>query len=254
MTLEELRAIAASVGERRGWDFSRMRTERDPTPWEYVEVVRPYLHPSTSVLDIGTGGGEVLIKLAPHFGCGVGIDVDPAMVGAAQENTPPALQERVSFKVMDAAELQFPDECFDLVLNRHCTIHVEPIVRVLYPGGVFITQQVGRRNTRNILAAFAWGADSYGENWWQDLTEIAARFEESGCTIIARGEYDVCYWFSDLESFIFWLKAAPFPEEIDLERNWRRIDDVLARFHSARGIETNEHRELLIVRKRQESI
>lgn len=76
MTLEELQYIAASVSERRGWDFSRVRDDRDPVPWDYAEVVRRYLQPSGRVLDIGTGGGERFLALAPHFGTGVDIDAD----------------------------------------------------------------------------------------------------------------------------------------------------------------------------------
>ena len=40
MTLEELERIAAAVDERRGWDFSRVRDDRDPVPWDYASVVR----------------------------------------------------------------------------------------------------------------------------------------------------------------------------------------------------------------------
>ena len=62
MTLKELKRIAASVGERQGWDFSRVRDERDPVPWDYLDVVRNYLRPSDRVLDVGTGGGEKFLS------------------------------------------------------------------------------------------------------------------------------------------------------------------------------------------------
>jgi hypothetical protein len=32
MKLDELQQIYEQVGERRGWDFSRMKTEREPVP------------------------------------------------------------------------------------------------------------------------------------------------------------------------------------------------------------------------------
>src|SRR4051812_47552896 len=99
MTRDELRQIAASVAPRHGWDFSRMRVDRDPAPWEYSEVVRRYLRPTDAVLDVGTGGGERFLELAPHFGSGIGIDPDPAMIAAARENTPASLAEKVSFQV-----------------------------------------------------------------------------------------------------------------------------------------------------------
>ena len=63
-----------------------MRDQRDPVPWDYLTVVRQYLRPTDHVLDVGTGGGENFLALAPHFGTGVGVDVDPAMIAASQRN------------------------------------------------------------------------------------------------------------------------------------------------------------------------
>ena len=40
ITFDELKRIAESVGEPRGWDFSRLRDARDPVPWDYADVVR----------------------------------------------------------------------------------------------------------------------------------------------------------------------------------------------------------------------
>lgn len=249
MPLEELLCTAERISTRRGWDFSRVREDRDPVPWEYGDLVRRYLRPTTRVLDIGTGGGEKLLSLAPSFGSGTGVDSDPMMVQVALENTPPSLQGKVSFQVMDAADLRFPPASFEVVLNRHCTVFSAPVVRVLRPGGVFVTQQVGRRTTENILAVFGWGPESYGEDWWQEMGFLADEFERHGCQVVARAEYNVRYWFQDLESLFFWFLAAPFPEEITVEKHWRQIDEVITRYTTPRGIETNEHRELLIVRK-----
>ena len=86
MTLEELRCIAASVGERRGWDFSRVRDEREPVPWDYIDVVRHYLRPSDRVLDVGSGGGEKFLALATHFGTGIGVDASTEMTWVAFKN------------------------------------------------------------------------------------------------------------------------------------------------------------------------
>ncbi|MCK4450124.1 MAG: methyltransferase domain-containing protein [Anaerolineae bacterium] len=55
--------------------------------------------------------------------------------------------DQVSFEVMRAEALGFPDAAYDVVLNRHVSLYVEEIVRVLRSDGTFITQQVGGRNT-----------------------------------------------------------------------------------------------------------
>ena len=57
------------------------------------------------------------------------------------------------------------------------------------------------------------------------------------------------YWFRDLESLVFWLKAVPLPEPFDLEKHWEGINYTLRNYNTPRGIETNEHRKLLIGQK-----
>ena len=43
----------------------------------------------------------------------------------------------------EPAPMPFDPGAFDLVLNRHASYHPREIARVLAPGGVFLTQQVG---------------------------------------------------------------------------------------------------------------
>lgn len=160
VTPGELWTIARDVGELSGWDFSAARHERDPVPWDYQDVVGRYVRPGSRVLDIGTGGGEQFLKLVPLIGTGTGIDASPDMVAAARADTPAECAGKVSFAVMDAGRLELPDASFDLVLNRHAPVYAAEIVRVLRPGGVFITQQVGRRNTQSIFSAFGWESNA----------------------------------------------------------------------------------------------
>ncbi|MFC1960324.1 class I SAM-dependent methyltransferase [Chloroflexota bacterium] len=250
LTRESLLKIAASVDERHGWDFTHVRDLRDPVPWSYGEVVRHYLTPTTRVLDVGTGGGERFINLASYFGQGVGIDLSPAMVDTARGNLTPTLAAKVSFEVMSADDLRLPAESFDVVLNRHSIVNADQIIRVLKPGGHFITQHVGSRNTANICAAF--GCDPGGaynprtDQGWDDLQDAFACY---GCFIEAEAEYDVPYIFTDLSSFVFWLKAIPMPQDFDMGRHWEQVAQIVAGANTTRGVESNEHRQLMVVRK-----
>ena len=74
---------------------------------------------------------------------------------------------------------------------------------------------------------------------------------QRGCTIVAQAEYDVRYFFLDVESLVFNLKAVPIPEDFDIEKHWRQLDRAIEENRTPRGLQTNEHRELLIVRKTQ---
>lgn len=249
MTCEELKQLLNTVGARDGWDFSRVRDQRDPVPWDYRTVVRQYLRSTDRVLDVGTGGGENFLALASHFGAGMGVDVDPAMIAAARRNQEQQQVTHVHFAVMAAEGLQVADESFDVILNRHSVVQVGEVVRVLKPGGYFIHQNVGQRNTANFFAAFGWSQQSFGDDSWPTVAQLAHDFQVAGCQIRAVAEYDVPYRFLDLPSFIFWCNAVPWPEPFDPDRHWPVINQILERYTTAQGIETNEHRELLIIQK-----
>lgn len=248
MTRDELRQIAASVAPRRGWDFSRMRDDRDPMPWDYCEVVQRYLRPTDHVLDVGTGGGEKFLELAVNFGSGIGVDPDPAMIETARENTPPALVEKVTFIAGAAASLPVPNASCNVVLNRHAVVDVAEIARVLRPGGYFITQQVGAQNTFNICSLFGCGPGGRYREPVQEIPDLAAAFQERGCAILSYGTYNMPYYFVDAESLLFWMQAIPMLEDFDIETHWQQVDYLITEYATPRGIESNEHRELLIVR------
>jgi len=249
ITLDVLKQIVEANGKLDGYDFSRVRTGRGPVLWDYVDVVRQYLKPTDRVLDIGTGGGEIFFSLASCFGKGVCVDVDPDMVKTARRNRSTLRIDHISVLQMEAGELGFEANAFDVVLNRHVGVYASEIVRVLRPGGFFITQLVGQRTSLNILKAFDWTPASFGPEWWQPASELADQFRSHGCHVHAQAEYDVPYWFQDMASFMVWFMAVPWPEEIELDKHWQNINRVLETCQTERGIETNEHRGLLIVQK-----
>ena len=226
-----------------------MRDARDPVPWDYEELVCRHLRLTDRVLDVGTGGGERLLALAPQCATAVGIDASESMIDDARSNLAASQRNDVSFRVMRAEDLRFSDGVFDVVLNRHAVIHPAEAVRVLRPGGYFITQQVGARNTQNLCDLFGCGVGGeYGQEA-ESVGALADAFARAGCRVECVAEYDVRYWFRDVESLLFWHGAIPMPEDFDLERHWELVDQIIADYATSGGIESNEHRELLIARK-----
>ncbi len=256
MTLEELKKIEATVGERAGWDFSVMKTERDPIPWQYVDLVKQYLKSSDYVLDLGTGGGEIFLKLANSYKKGVGIDRDPEMIKTAKEKTPAELADKISFEVMDTENLSFPDATFDAIIDRQAPIPVDEIVRILKPDGYFITQMIGKDNMQNINREF--NPDFVSKSELKgDARSLAKKFSKKGCSVIAVCSYNVNYYVKDIASLLFWFKAirshghamSAIPEDFTVEKYWQQINNFLDKCKTPRGFVTNEHRELLIIRK-----
>ena len=188
--------------------------------------------------------------LAPSFGVGVGVDPDPEMVRVARENTPTSLAETVSFVEGRAEALPVPDSAFDVVLNRHAVVNVPEVLRVLRPGRYFITQQVGAQNTFNIATLFGTGPGMGGPHVApdQEIPALAEEFQERGCAVISYATYNVAYYFRDAASLLFWMQAVGVPPDFDIERHWQQVEYLLTEYATPRGTQTNEHRELLVVR------
>ena len=172
------------------------------------------------------------------------------MIATAQETLPPALADKIRFTVMPTQHLTFAPASFDVILNRHALVDAVEVARVLRPGGVFVTQQVGARNTANICSIFGCTpGGTYTNDPTQTPEALRAAFINAGCRVVAEAEYDVRAWFLDVESLLFWLQAVPVPEDFSIERHWQQVAAIIGAYNTERGIETNEHRTLLIMRK-----
>jgi ubiquinone/menaquinone biosynthesis C-methylase UbiE len=107
-------------------------------------------------LDIGTGPGQIVIKLARRLTRWkfVGVDRSLAMIAQAQANLESAgtgLEGRVEFQVADGNRLPFPDQSFDLVLCNSVLHHLaEPekllseIVRLVSSRGGILLRDLRR--------------------------------------------------------------------------------------------------------------
>lgn len=169
-----------------GWDFSHLDgryTEQEDLPWNYRAVIGSYLRPEMKLLDIDTGGGEFLLSLHhPHENT------------ATMENYPPNVQLckevllplGIDFRPGDGKEkLPFEDGSFHMVINRHGDFNPAEIFRVLKPGGLFVTQQVGAENDRELVELLCGKTDvPFPEQY---LSVAADGFRNWGFTIL-RGE------------------------------------------------------------------
>lgn len=240
------------IAHIRGWDFSHIDgkyEEPEELPWDYRQVIRQYLVPGMKLLDIDTGGGEFLLSLNhPHGNT------------AATENYPPNIQLcrevllplGIDFRPGNAEEkLPFEDDSFDLVINRHGSFHPAEIYRVLKPGGVFITQQVGAENERELVRLLC--GDTLLPFPDQYLEITSRKFREAGFAILRAEECFRPIRFFDVGALVWFARIIQweFPDfsvDTHLEGLWK----------AQRILETNgsvdgrTHRFLLVVEKRHE--
>lgn len=99
---------------------------------------------SIKILDIGTGPGFFAIILAQLGFDITAIDYTEQMLLEAKQNAG-KLSEQIDFQQMDAQNLNFPDEKFDIIVTRNLTWNLEnpqqaysEWYRVLKKDGVFL--------------------------------------------------------------------------------------------------------------------
>jgi methyltransferase len=135
-----------------GWDFSHIYgrySEDENLPWDFRIVINKYLKNDMKLLDMETGGGEFLLSLN-----------HPKHNISTTEGYPPnvelckkvLLPLGIDLKKADGGEkLPFENEYFDIITNRHGAYNVAKLKRILKKDGIFITQQVGAENDRELI-------------------------------------------------------------------------------------------------------
>lgn len=135
-----------------GWDFSHIHgryEEEQDLPWSYRRLVQRYLHPEIRILDIDTGGGEFLFSLGHPYSLTSATEGYPPNAALCRRTLPPL---GIDFReAKGGGPMPFPDHAFGLILNRHGDYDPREIARLLKPGGIFLTEQVGAENDRELV-------------------------------------------------------------------------------------------------------
>lgn len=167
-----------------GWDLSAIKRREEPRhPWEYEALVRQLARGKSSVLDMGTGGGEFLARIRGEL---------PGKVVATESwsvNAPVArrLLEPLDVDVLRcwSTRLPFRMTTFDLVINRHEELDPADVANVLRQGGQILTQQVGGRQWQELRKHFPRMAD------FRNLrAEYIKGFEATGLKVTTKLEHD----------------------------------------------------------------
>jgi SAM-dependent methyltransferase len=189
-----------------GWDFAvfrgRMTTE-GALPWDYEELVRERLPRTAALLDLGTGGGELLASLAPLPPRTAATEGHPPNVPIARRRLEPLGVEVA--EVSKAGALPFPDGSFDLIVDRHEAYDPREVRRLLTRGGTFVTQQVAGRDLEEINQALD-APPHEGHDW--DLATATSALTAVGLDMAWSGEATLTTAFHDVGALVLFLRVV----------------------------------------------
>ena len=124
-------------------------------------------------LDIGTGPGQIVIKLAQRLSqwSFIGVDRSPGMIAQARASLAAAgnaVGTRVKFEIADGSRLSFPDKSFDLVMCNSVLHHLaQPekllleMARLATPRGAFLLRDLRRPNRLAYPLHVRWHGRNY---------------------------------------------------------------------------------------------
>ncbi|PNG18141.1 SAM-dependent methyltransferase [Streptomyces cahuitamycinicus] len=209
-----------------GWDFSWFggrATEARPS-WGYAVSMAGRLGRASAVLDVQTGGGEVLdFALSRVADETPGRPVTgtaapkPPLLTIATEGWPPnvakatALLRPRGVAVVATAEddpLPFADGAFDLVVSRHpVRPHWEEIARVLQPGGTYFAQHVGPNSVFELVEYFL-GPQPDGVRSARHPDRERADAEAAGLDVVGLRAERLRVEFHDIGAVVHFLRKV----------------------------------------------
>ncbi len=142
----------------KNWDFSKIQYEKDTlTDWDMYDILRKNATSNSRALDLGTGGGENVIKKFPDCLEILATDFSEEMVKTANENLVKSKRKNITFKVMDNLNMNTPDDYFDIVVARHTCIDAKQIYKTLKNNGMLILRGVDKLDCWQLKRMFKRG-------------------------------------------------------------------------------------------------
>ncbi|MBM7583857.1 SAM-dependent methyltransferase [Bacillus pakistanensis] len=234
-----------------GWDFSFItetgRVKSEPIHWSYGSTALQLMKESSSMLDMGTGGGEFLSKLYPF----------PPHICATEGYKPnfPIAKKRLEplgvsvFSIDEDNKLPFECEEFDLVLNQHEAYDPKEVSRILKTDGLFLTQQVGGKDCVEINHDLDASVPNDFLHW--SLDYAVNELMNEGFIILKAEEAFPFQRFYDIGALIYYLKAIPWQIT---DFSFETYEENLYKIHRAieeKGhYDVKQHRFMILAGKR----
>lgn len=248
------RLIGAALAQPfEGWSFEwlRGRLQQGAPPWDFRALLRQQMKPDTTLLDLGTGGGEFLVSLAP-------LPRRCIATEGYRPNLPIARRRLAPYGVAviptgRTHRLPLADGSVHLVVDRHEAFSPREVQRVLREEGWFITQQVGSQNNRELRAWFGTPPER-ATNHVSSAAALAREVNSSGLAIRRSAEASFPVEFRDIGAIVYYLRAAPWEVPgFQIDRDRERLLEMHKIIRRDGAFRTSGHRLLVLAQREARS-
>jgi SAM-dependent methyltransferase len=213
----------ASAAPIAGWDFSWLdgrATEERPS-WGYRRLVADRVRSAELVVDLQSGGGEVLSELPSLPKLLVATEGWQPNLSLAADNLQPRGISVVA-TASDQPSLPFRDGCAELVGSRHPIVTWwDEIARILRPEGSYLSQQVGPHSVGE-LTEFFMGRQPTTSAREPRLAQSAA--ESAGLQVVDLRAERLKTVFYDVGAVVYFLRLVVWiVPDFTVERYWSRL-------------------------------
>ena len=247
--LKEIWKNEEKVAHIHGWDFSHIHgryEEEMDLPWNYKKIIEQYINSDMNILDYDTGGGEFLLSLNHPYNKTSATEGYQPNVELCKETLLPL---GIDFKACDdPANIPFQDESFNLIINRHGDFNAKEIYRLLKKGGLFITEQVGGDNDRDLVEMVLPNTEKPFPHL--NLKEQKKAFENAGFQIVDEDEAYRPIKFYDVGAFVWFAHIIEweFPN-FSVDKCFENLLEMQKQINDRGSIEGTIHRYLIVARK-----
>lgn len=226
-----------------GWDFSYVdgtgRIDAEPLTWSYGSKALTLIRNSSSMLDMGTGGGEFLSMLRPFPKTIYATEGYKPNVSIAKNRLEP-----LGVKVVEIADdnfLPFENRFFDLIINKHESYSNQEVRRVMSDGGIFLTQQAGGLDCHDINDALDLPYNEEFIDW--KLDKAVSDLENNGFVVLESGEEFPIQRFFDIGALVYYLKVIPWQApDFNVEKDKQKLHEIHQLIQEKGYFDVRQHR------------
>jgi SAM-dependent methyltransferase len=227
-----------------GWDFSFLRNRWKTTKpsWDYLTLARSRMQGIQSMIDLDTGGGELLSSIAPFPPHTWATESYPPNIPIAKKRLE-SLGVQVISEYNDAA-IPLPSASLDLILDRHGSYSEVELMRLLRPGGIFLTEQVGGQNCIRLNELLQDKPEFMYSYWTKRF--ITLNLKEAGFKLLNVQEEFPLAEFTDIGVVVFYLRIISWQVvDFSVEKYLKKLYAIHQEILTHGPLQVREHRILI---------